>query len=77
MARLARAWNTFAAEASELHKDDPAAFLRDARASLGLGQVEMAARLGIHPTYLSKVERGRLVPGPQLLVAAYNLLEGK
>jgi transcriptional regulator with XRE-family HTH domain len=43
--------------------------LREARRRSGRSQEEVASRVGLHPTNLSKVERGHVTPNALLLLA--------
>jgi transcriptional regulator with XRE-family HTH domain len=43
--------------------------VRVARRRSGLSQEEVAHRVGLHPTNLSKIERGHVAPGALLLLA--------
>ncbi|WP_202388883.1 helix-turn-helix domain-containing protein [Pelagerythrobacter marinus] len=47
------------------------------RKALGLSQVEMAARLGLHQTTISRFERGELPTDKRTLLAAQALLAGR
>jgi transcriptional regulator with XRE-family HTH domain len=47
------------------------------RKALGLSQVEMAARLGLHQTTISRFERGELATDKRTLLAAQALLAGR
>ena len=44
------------------------------REALGLTQVEMADRLGLHQTTISRFERGDLLPDKRTLLAAQSLI---
>jgi transcriptional regulator with XRE-family HTH domain len=48
--------------------------VRNARRSLGISQEELARRCGIHPTHISKVERGGSVPGVEVMFKIIGVL---
>jgi DNA-binding XRE family transcriptional regulator len=49
--------------------------LKASRCASGLTQVQLAQRLGIHQTTVSQIERGLLVPSPQLQRVIANVCE--
>ena len=51
--------------------------LREARARAQLTQEQLAFKAGIHPTYLSQVERGLKSPSLEVLVALSRALHEK
>jgi ribosome-binding protein aMBF1 (putative translation factor) len=46
----------------------------EARKQLGLSQRAMAAKLGVHFTYLSKIENLKMYPGHPILEALFRIL---
>jgi DNA-binding XRE family transcriptional regulator len=64
----ARHVNAYQASAPKGHDDlvDLASRFRRLRKTLGLSQQQAAVRLGIQQGYISKIERGKALPSPQL-----------
>lgn len=51
--------------------------VRRVRERLGLSQLEFAEKLGVHHTYISKIENGRTAPGKPVLRHIAQLMTGE
>jgi transcriptional regulator with XRE-family HTH domain len=48
--------------------------LREARKARGMTQEELAGQIRLHPTQLSKIERGKSAPGAETVVKLMGVL---
>ena len=51
--------------------------IKEARKALGLTQRQLAERLRLDPTYISKIENGRMVPSKNVLRHIAQLMAGE
>ena len=49
--------------------------IKIARLKAGLGQYDLAARLGIPPSRLSEIESGRRKPAPEIVEQLFKILD--
>jgi DNA-binding XRE family transcriptional regulator len=61
-------------EAVRLAQDQGPALVREARKRLGLTQRELAEKIGVNYTYISKIENGHSRPSRPVLAALAELL---